>query len=190
MATGTVKWFNDSKGYGFIVPDNGSADVLLHVIDASSSGWEEQRLVVDEVLAVGDAAFQRQCLSRMGEAAREGRTVLFVSHNLEALRAICTTGLLLEAGRVKASGPVTEVIAPKLYRIDPVTGLASVVGATQFSLGAVTGVNGTYYAFDDGRGMRRRRRRTPTNLLASVLHKGLPGHRFSFGSGSRCGRLR
>jgi len=63
------------------------------------------------VLAVGDAQFQKKCLGKMRNVATsEGRTVLFVSHNLEALRAICQTGVLLEAGRVKTTGPILDVI--------------------------------------------------------------------------------
>jgi lipopolysaccharide transport system ATP-binding protein len=67
-------------------------------------------LIVDEVLAVGDAEFQKKCLTKMSDVAHEGRTVLFVSHNMAAVRAICTTGLLLTGGRVTNSGPVSEVV--------------------------------------------------------------------------------
>jgi lipopolysaccharide transport system ATP-binding protein len=71
---------------------------------------EPEILIVDEVLAVGDAQFQKKCLGKMGEVTREsGRTILFVSHNLEALRAICRTGIYLAAGRVQALGPIGEV---------------------------------------------------------------------------------
>ena len=61
-------------------------------------------LIIDEVLAVGDAAFQKKCLGRMNEVARAGRTVLFVSHNMSAVTALCTRGLYLEHGRLKAAG--------------------------------------------------------------------------------------
>lgn len=67
-------------------------------------------LVVDEVLAVGDAEFQRRCLSKMSEVEESGRTVLFVSHNLDALARLCPTAIWLEHGAVRATGPTKGVI--------------------------------------------------------------------------------
>jgi lipopolysaccharide transport system ATP-binding protein len=67
-------------------------------------------LLIDEVLAVGDAAFQRKSLGKMGEVAREGRTVIFVSHNLAIIQALCSRGILLEGGRAVADAPVEEAI--------------------------------------------------------------------------------
>jgi lipopolysaccharide transport system ATP-binding protein len=66
---------------------------------------EPDILVVDEVLAVGDASFQSKCLGRMGEVAGEGRTVLFVSHNMSAVSRLCTRCVLLDDGRVTLDGP-------------------------------------------------------------------------------------
>ncbi|MBI5444587.1 MAG: ABC transporter ATP-binding protein, partial [Deltaproteobacteria bacterium] len=68
-------------------------------------------LIVDEVLAVGDIQFQRKCLGKMGTVAKSGRTVLFVSHNLAAVRNLCTRALLFEGGRKKYEGPVEEGLA-------------------------------------------------------------------------------
>jgi lipopolysaccharide transport system ATP-binding protein len=68
-------------------------------------------LVVDEVLAVGDLAFQKKCLGKMSEAAGSGRTVLFVSHNLSAVSRLCRRGLLLEHGRKVMEGTADEVVA-------------------------------------------------------------------------------
>lgn len=67
-------------------------------------------LIVDEVLAVGDAQFQKKCLGKMGEAARSGRTVLFVSHNMEAVRKLCSRGVLLESGHVTAFADTESVV--------------------------------------------------------------------------------
>ena len=67
-------------------------------------------LLVDEVLAVGDAAFQKKCIGRMNEVAHEGRTVLFVSHNMAAVRALCTRGICLEQGRVSFAGDIERVL--------------------------------------------------------------------------------
>jgi lipopolysaccharide transport system ATP-binding protein len=74
-------------------------------------------LVVDEVLAVGDIGFQKRCLQRMEEEShREGRTILFVSHNLQAIRALCSRALLMEDGRLVKDGPTSEVMQAYLSR--------------------------------------------------------------------------
>jgi lipopolysaccharide transport system ATP-binding protein len=68
-------------------------------------------LLVDEVLAVGDLAFQRKCLGQMDSAARSGRTVMFVSHQMTAIRRLCTSVIWLDGGRIRAQGPTGEVVA-------------------------------------------------------------------------------
>lgn len=72
--------------------------------------WSQRFLVVDEVLAVGDMQFQQKCLSKMGDVATEGRTVLFVSHNLEAVQRLCSRCLLLNQGGLVMNGPTDRVI--------------------------------------------------------------------------------
>ena len=67
-------------------------------------------LMVDEVLAVGDIAFQKKCLGKMGDVVREGRTILFVSHQLEALMNLCPTSMLFDAGRLVMTGPTHQVV--------------------------------------------------------------------------------
>jgi lipopolysaccharide transport system ATP-binding protein len=67
-------------------------------------------LVVDEVLAVGDAAFQKKCLGKMSDVAKAGRTVMFVSHNLSAMRQLCSRGILLETGRLRAAGRIEDLL--------------------------------------------------------------------------------
>jgi lipopolysaccharide transport system ATP-binding protein len=71
---------------------------------------ETEILLVDEVLAVGDAAFQRRCLGRMRDVVNEGRTVVFVSHNMGAIQALCTHGILLHGGRLVLQGRVQACI--------------------------------------------------------------------------------
>jgi lipopolysaccharide transport system ATP-binding protein len=72
---------------------------------------EPEILVIDEVLAVGDAEFQRKCIGRMSELSRgHGRTVLFVSHNLEAVKQLCPRSIWLENGHVRADGPTSDVV--------------------------------------------------------------------------------
>jgi len=75
---------------------------------------EPEILIVDEVLAVGDASFQRKCLGKMSEIGKEGRTVLFVSHNMTAVTRLCPRTVLLDAGKVLADGPSHEVVAAYL----------------------------------------------------------------------------
>ena len=76
---------------------------------AVAAHLQPEILIVDEVLAVGDAEFQAKCLGRMRQFAGDGRTVLFVSHNMVAVRRLCTSGLLLQNGQVIAQGSIAEV---------------------------------------------------------------------------------
>jgi lipopolysaccharide transport system ATP-binding protein len=77
---------------------------------AVAAHLEPEVLIVDEVLAVGDAEFQTKCLGKMGSVARGGRTVLFVSHNMAAVRTLCSRALLLEEGRAVRDGPAADVV--------------------------------------------------------------------------------
>jgi len=78
-----------------------SSGMYVRLAFAVAAHLEPEILVVDEVLAVGDAAFQKKCLGKMGEVAKEGRTVLFVSHNMNAIEQLCNSCLLLESGKIK-----------------------------------------------------------------------------------------
>ncbi|GHF35922.1 lipopolysaccharide transport system ATP-binding protein [Deinococcus metalli] len=93
-----------------------SSGMYVRLAFSVAAHLEPEILVVDEVLAVGDQDFQKKCLGKMQEVGREGRTVIFVSHNLAAVTQLCTTGLLLEGGRVADAGPVTQVVATYLSR--------------------------------------------------------------------------
>ncbi len=86
-----------------------SSGMYVRLAFAVAAHLEPEILIVDEVLAVGDAEFQKKCLGKMDEVAGHGRTVLFVSHNISALLAICTQGILLESGRVTYSGEIGKV---------------------------------------------------------------------------------
>lgn len=88
-----------------------SSGMYLRLAFAVAAHLRTEILLVDEVLAVGDAAFQKKCTEKMSSVAREGRTVLFVSHNLGALSRLCDSGLLLESGRVAAQGPIADTIS-------------------------------------------------------------------------------
>ena len=88
-----------------------SSGMYVRLAFAVAAHLEPEILIVDEVLAVGDADFQKKCLGKMGEVAGHGRTVLFVSHNMASVASLCTRGILLDRGRVRAQGSVPDVIA-------------------------------------------------------------------------------
>ena len=88
-----------------------SSGMYVRLAFAVAAHLESEILIVDEVLAVGDAEFQRKCLGKMGEVSKgEGRTVLFVSHNLGAVENLCQNALLLDEGKIVKSGNVKDVI--------------------------------------------------------------------------------
>jgi lipopolysaccharide transport system ATP-binding protein len=87
-----------------------SSGMYVRLAFAVAAHLEPEILVVDEVLAVGDAKFQEKCLGKLQECSNDGRTILFVSHNLHALRSLCCTSLLLQGGTVLARGGLSTVI--------------------------------------------------------------------------------
>ena len=91
-----------------------SSGMYVRLAFGVAAHLEPDILLVDEVLAVGDVAFQQKCLGKMGSVVQEGRTVLFVSHNMAAIAALCTRGLLMERGRVKLSDSPKAVIGEYL----------------------------------------------------------------------------
>src|SRR6476659_4807334 len=94
-----------------------SSGMYLRLAFAVAAHLEPEILLVDEVLAVGDAQFQRKSLGKMGEVAAEGRTVLFVSHNLAIIQALCKRTVLLERGQIVEDGPSREVVASYLRTV-------------------------------------------------------------------------
>lgn len=87
-----------------------SSGMRVRLAFAVSAHLESEILLVDEVLAVGDVAFQEKCLRKMGGVAEGGRTVLFVSHNMQVIQQLCRRALLIHAGQVTADGPTSKVI--------------------------------------------------------------------------------
>jgi lipopolysaccharide transport system ATP-binding protein len=87
-----------------------STGMFLRLAFAVAAHLEPDVLIVDEVLAVGDAAFQKKCLGKMGAVAGEGRTVVFVSHNMDAVQRLCTRAILLRQGTIAGEGPVRETV--------------------------------------------------------------------------------
>lgn len=88
-----------------------SSGMYLRLAFAVAAHLEPEILIVDEVLAVGDARFQKKCLNKMQDVGKQGRTVLFVSHNMQAIARLCERTILLEDGQVKADGPSNQVVS-------------------------------------------------------------------------------
>jgi lipopolysaccharide transport system ATP-binding protein len=91
--------------------------MYMRLAFAVAAHLEPEILLVDEVLAVGDAAFQKKCLGKMGEVANEGRTVLFVSHNMTAVQNLCTDAVLLKEGQIISRGMTDTVVAEYLTMV-------------------------------------------------------------------------
>lgn len=93
-----------------------SSGMYVRLAFAVAAHLEPEILIIDEVLAVGDAEFQKRCIGKMQEVSQnDGRTVLFVSHNMGAISNLCTTSVLLENGMMKCSGKTEEVISAYLH---------------------------------------------------------------------------
>jgi lipopolysaccharide transport system ATP-binding protein len=87
-----------------------SSGMYVRLAFSVAAHLEPEILLVDEVLAVGDASFQKKCLGKMGQVSHEGRTILFVSHNMAAVKALCSRAVLIGDGAVIASGAVADVV--------------------------------------------------------------------------------
>ena len=121
-------------------------------------------LLVDEVLAVGDAEFQRKCLGKMDQVAQSGRTVLFVSHNMAAVENLCSRALLLEKGRLTLNASSSEVVSRYLTGLGTQTGTRDLTdpsvdrggaGNVRFESMALKGLGGNSYAkYGMGEGMQ------------------------------------
>jgi lipopolysaccharide transport system ATP-binding protein len=89
-----------------------SSGMYVRLAFAVAAHLESEILIIDEVLAVGDAEFQRKCLGKMGDISKgEGRTVLFVSHNMDSVRSLCNTGIILKNGLVDFNGDINDAIS-------------------------------------------------------------------------------
>ena len=108
-----------------------SSGMYVRLAFAVAAHLEPEILLVDEVLAVGDAQFQKKCLGKMGNVAREGRTILFVSHSMAAVQSLCSRGIVLQAGEMFYDGDVEKAIerylqsGPARERVQDLSTLAS-----------------------------------------------------------------
>ena len=99
-----------------------SSGMYLRLAFAVAAHLDGEILLVDEVLAVGDVAFQRKCLGKMQDVSRGGRSVVFVTHNMMAASALCHSGVLIDGGRVREIGPMQDVIKSYLSEVAPSEG--------------------------------------------------------------------
>jgi lipopolysaccharide transport system ATP-binding protein len=88
-----------------------SSGMYVRLAFAVAAHLEPEIMIVDEVLAVGDAEFQKRCLDKMNEVGKSGRTILFVSHNMGAVEHLCSSAILIDGGKISAVGPVREIIS-------------------------------------------------------------------------------
>src|SRR6476661_8871958 len=94
-----------------------SSGMYVRLAFAVAAHLETEILVIDEILAVGDAQFQKKCLSKLRQVGTEGRTILFVSHNMAAVRGVCETGFELNDGHIVSSGEINDVIDRYLAQV-------------------------------------------------------------------------
>ena len=102
-----------------------SSGMYVRLAFAVAAHLEPEILLVDEVLAVGDVAFQKKCLGKMGDVAKGGRTILFVSHNMGALNKLCPKAILLSEGKVSGQGPTENIICRYLSTAQKTTNTVS-----------------------------------------------------------------
>lgn len=114
-----------------------SSGMYVRLAFGVAAHLETEVLLVDEVLAVGDAQFQKKCFQKMREIGKHGRTILFVSHNLSAVRSICKQALIIEQGRVVGHGEINATVDRYLARINSRQPAAEAVETNTFSLTSV-----------------------------------------------------
>jgi lipopolysaccharide transport system ATP-binding protein len=132
-----------------------SSGMYMRLAFAVAAHLETEILVVDEVLAVGDAAFQRKCLGKMRDVAGGGRTVLFVSHNLDAVRRLCTRALLVENGMLALDDTVSGVVSRYLSQLRAHAGSGDEIdlrGRAREGSGTVRFVSAVYGTGGDAHG--------------------------------------
>ena len=114
-----------------------SSGMYVRLAFGVAAHLETEVLLVDEVLAVGDAQFQKKCFEKMREIGKHGRTILFVSHNLSAVRSICKQALIIEKGKVVAQGEIDATVDKYLSRINSQESPVETIETNTFSVSSV-----------------------------------------------------
>jgi lipopolysaccharide transport system ATP-binding protein len=116
-----------------------SSGMYVRLAFAVAAHLEPEILIVDEVLAVGDAEFQKKCLGRMGDiASKEGRTVIFVSHHMVSVQSLCKQGIFLEHGQIQYTGTIADAVTTYLGRVQHGNHVSFIPRQGQPSITAVT----------------------------------------------------
>ena len=115
-----------------------SSGMYVRLAFGVAAHLETEVLLVDEVLAVGDAQFQKKCFEKMRAIGTQGRTILFVSHNMSAVRSICAHALIVEKGAVIAQGEINQTVDQYLARINASDSRTEAVETNTFSVTSVT----------------------------------------------------
>src|SRR5689334_22840133 len=114
-----------------------SSGMYVRLAFGVAAHLETEVLLVDEVLAVGDAQFQKKCFEKMRDIGVQGRTILFVSHNMSAVRSICKQALIIEKGRVAAYGEIDETVDRYLSQVSSMQDLGDAVETNTFTVTSV-----------------------------------------------------
>ena len=115
-----------------------SSGMRVRLAFAVAAHLEAEILLIDEVLAVGDVEFQKKCLGKMNEVASDGRTVLFVSHNMGAIKELCTRGIVLDSGMNIFDGDINKSITYYLDKLKNSTGSLELSGSSLLKAGQIT----------------------------------------------------
>lgn len=119
-----------------------SSGMYVRLAFAVAAHLETEVLLVDEVLAVGDAQFQKKCFEKMREIGQGGRTIIFVSHNMAAVRSICKNGLELESGGVSCLGEINKVVDGYLARFSRATQVVAETPSFSITEVSISSLNG------------------------------------------------
>ena len=118
-----------------------SSGMYVRLAFGVAAHLETELLLVDEVLAVGDAQFQKKCFEKMRDIGVQGRTILFVSHNMSAVRSICKQALIIEKGRVAAYGEIDETVDRYLSQVSSTLDLSEAVETNTFTVTSVEAIS-------------------------------------------------
>jgi len=164
---------------------NYSSGMLMRLGFAVATSFQPDILLIDEVLAVGDQAFQAKCLQRISEMQEDGVTILFVSHGLETVRRLCQRAIWLDEGRMRAIGPSSQVVVEYLSQVWKHTNIRLISEGDATGRGRRWGSGEaviTQLEFQDGAGRPRRAYQTGDSFVARIHYQAnQPVHKPAFG---------
>lgn len=162
-----------------------SSGMYVRLAFAVPAFLDPEILIVDEVLAVGDLQFQKKCLGKMGEVARSGRTVLFVSHNMAAVAELCERAIWLADGKVLMDGPAVQVMPAYIMQGSG----KGTIDLTNWALDRSGGGHLRVISLctEDGSGLLRSIFSTGESIRFRVTVAGMPGQKFTMGVNIRDG---